>query len=682
MTTAIEPSARRRRAIRPFTPSKEAPSSLSERTVGRDELLSLLLDRIRTAARSKNRPHTLLVGPRGAGKTHLVEVALYRATHEIDVAERLAVVRIDEDAVGITRYSDILREVVRGLGGSRTEASHTASTTLEADIEHMLGGGVLLLVIENLDRLFGALGKSGQRDLRAWIETSGQVMVLATSPLLFPAIGQRSEPWYGGLAISHLPDLGVEQGRELLALLAAQAGDAELADFIASPTGQARLRAIHALAGGSPRIWSILSECLTVDTLDELVPAVEALLEALVPYYQQLLWDLSGNEQRLVRALASEHSAADTVAELAEDTGIDRNVASTTLGRLAELKWVRAEKRPGLDQRTTWYRLREPMLRHHLQYRGSAHGQPLVLIVELLRAWFQPEERRADLGSAVPGSESERLLVATLSDEPGLLHAAYRSRDVDALLVEARRWLVGQDAHGRTWEAGALIEVAVKAARHGAAAGTEIVAARELSGSVAETANELLALTRGGDRHVTESERVGELVRAAALGTSGRTHAVLELVSAAWDGSRDLRRARDRLTAVSSTVGEGGSDPLSLDIAHELAYWTGEAGDAGAACDLAVRLLADVGGLTHVGKFLADNIRWVLRRNAVRLLTAPIPDDAATEVSGSGLATTFQSAVAGSAEALARLPAELAEIAAEHRRSREAGWRPLADTRT
>jgi hypothetical protein len=48
----------------------------------------------------------------------------------------------------------------------------------------------------------------------------------------------------------------------------------------------------------------ILSDCISVELLDELTPAVEGLLEGLVPYYQQLLWDLSANEQRLIRALA------------------------------------------------------------------------------------------------------------------------------------------------------------------------------------------------------------------------------------------------------------------------------------------------------------------------------------------------------------------------------------------
>jgi len=38
----------------------------------------------------------------------------------------------------------------------------------------------------------------------------------------------------------------------------------------------------------------ILAGCASVELLDELVPAVEELLEKLVAYYQQRLWELPG----------------------------------------------------------------------------------------------------------------------------------------------------------------------------------------------------------------------------------------------------------------------------------------------------------------------------------------------------------------------------------------------------
>jgi hypothetical protein len=403
------------RRIRPFTPGYESPALLSDRTVGRDAPLATLVDRLVTAATTGNRAHTLLVGPRGSGKSHLLSVAIHRARQHPEVAQRLMFIRIDEDAVGVTRYFDVLREVLLQLSPNPVGRRTPLPLNPEEAISIALGDRVLVLVIENLDRIFHALGEGGQQDLRSWVENSGQIMVLASTPALFPGVKDRALPWWGNFGISHLDELDLDQGRELLVKLAIESGDLQLADFIGTERGKARLKALNAVTGGSPRIWMILSECLTVELLDELVPAVEALLEGLVPYYQQLLWDLSPVEQRLIRVLADGPHQAATVAELAEAAGVGQRVAATTLGRLADISWVRPEKAPQLDQRSTWYRLREPMLRHHFHYR-SASDQPLPLIVDILRAWYDPTEHRNQLAGAKPESTIERFAAESLGN--------------------------------------------------------------------------------------------------------------------------------------------------------------------------------------------------------------------------------------------------------------------------
>lgn len=585
MSASGRPSGPPARRIRPFTPSQEPASTLSERTVGRDSVLGLLSRRFLTAASSENRPHSLLIGPRGAGKTHLVDVALHRASRDPAIAGRLVFVRLDEDAVGITRYRDILAEVLRALEGSGIGQRLAITSTPEADVAEKLGRRVLVLVIENLDRVFSSIGVAGQRDMRSWVESSGQVLIFATSPLLFPGVQDRNLPWYGSFGISYLEDLSLDQGRQLLVHLARHSGDESLAAFLASNKGLARLEAINALAGGSPRIWMILSECLTVELLDELVPAVEALLEGLVPYYQQLLWDLAGNEQRLVRELATGPHQAATVAELAASCDLEQRTAATTLGRLKDLRWVRREQAPGLDQRSTWYRLREPMLRHHFQYRASA-GQPLTLIVELLRAWFDPSQLRDQLGAASAASETERLMAASLSSEPSRFDTAYVDRDCDELLIEARRWLSGTNALSRTTDSGSLIDIMVTAARKGAEAALETTGRRELSHDALRVANLLIERARDLDRTLPDGERVSDLLRLAADSVTGRTHVVLELVSAGWDGERWPSTARDRLAhLVNSFEGDDPDDPLLLDVEQEFAFWTGESGEPAAARD-------------------------------------------------------------------------------------------------
>jgi hypothetical protein len=584
-------SARPSRRIRPFTPSQESAAELSDRTVGRDETLQILIDRLVSAATSGNRAHSILVGPRGSGKTHVLNVAIHRAQQRPEVRQRLRFVRLDEDAVGITRYSDILQEVLSALSPSRSGSRRTALPfNPEEAIAEALGDQVLVLVIENLDRIFHVFSEGGQQDFRSWVENSRQVMVLATTPLLFPGISDRALPWWGNFGISHLEELNVEQGRELLIRLAQESGDTALAEFLATDKGVARLRAINALAGGSPRIWMILSECLTVESLDELVPAVEALLEGLVPYYQQLLWDLSPVEQRLVRELADGPQQAATVAELAKAAGIEQRVAASTLGRLADIRWVRSEKVPGLDKRSSWYRLREPMLRHHFHYR-SATDQPLPLIVEILRAWYDPDERRRHLSHAEPGSVMERFAAASLRTELNRSDIAYVDRNVSSLQVEARTWVHGAAVESRTPQAGSLVDIAVMSILRGAAEARESIRKRQLDAVTGQVAEVVVQHASTQDRANPAADRAAELLRVAARLTTGRTHDVLVLLSASWDRQLDPQGTATRLRALA--VLDRPDDRLLLDVRQELAWCAGWAGDAASARDQLVELVAD-----------------------------------------------------------------------------------------
>ena len=55
-----------------------APEALEAIFVQREELLRNLLERIGISALTRDKYHTLLVGPRGLGKTHLISMIYYR----------------------------------------------------------------------------------------------------------------------------------------------------------------------------------------------------------------------------------------------------------------------------------------------------------------------------------------------------------------------------------------------------------------------------------------------------------------------------------------------------------------------------------------------------------------------------------------------------------------------------
>jgi hypothetical protein len=374
-----------------FTPSAMEPEELDAITVGRDALLQMLVRRIGAAARDGSRPHTLLIAPRGGGKTHALHVTVNRSLADPETAKRVLPVLIPEDSLAIGSYLDLLVEIAMAVDGdlglglglgdtARALRRDKDAVAIEQAITTTAAGRMILLAIENLDRVFEDLGQTGQGSLRAWVETSTDITIFATSPMLFSGVSSRSYPWYGSFMVETLTEFDVEEAATMLTRAARARGEEELAEFIASADGTDRVRVIHRLIGGSPRLWHILSECIDVRSLDEMTPAVEALLDRLAPYYQQRLWQLPASEQRLVVELARGWQAR-TVTDLATAVGVSNQSAATALGRLASSRWVTSTKAADGDQRASWYDLTEPLLRYHLLYREQG-GKQLRLIVE------------------------------------------------------------------------------------------------------------------------------------------------------------------------------------------------------------------------------------------------------------------------------------------------------------
>jgi len=546
------------RTSRPYTPSREASGVLERRTVGRGAVLTRIHRTLTQAATSRNRSHTLLVGPRGAGKTHVLEVALGRIKSDSLLADRVCVVSIPEDVVGFTRLEDLLAQALRDLGGE-PPAREESTVARQALVTERLAGRVLILAIENLDRVMDALGLGGQRGFRSWVETSGDVLVLATTPLLFPGVQERDQPWFGAFDVLTLDDLNLDEGLQLLIHLAGEAGDDSLVDFLTSDTGRKRVEALAELTGGSPRIWVILSDCLTPARLDQLVPTVQDLLESLVPYHQQLLWELPAQAQRIVRALAEGQSATMTVSEIEAAAEISKGI-STLLTRLQAARWVERINPTSGDRRRTWYRLREPLLRHHFQYRAG-DSRPLTLIMTILRIAFDPHERHRQLLELPLHSLATEHVVESLRSEPRRADSAYANRNVDDLQSEARMWSHESGPWSRV-EAGHIVDDLVSRARNqGAGEGAEL------------------------------ADSVGLALHQVAETSNGRTGQILSLVAVCWNGREAPAKTRDQLDMLAKALDP--ADPFRLLAREEKAFWTGEAGDPATARDLSATLIAD-----------------------------------------------------------------------------------------
>lgn len=398
-----------------FTPSVMEPEALEAIFVQREETARRILDLTRESALTTSKHHTLLIGPRGIGKTHLVSLIYYRVSATEELRNRLRIAWMREEEWGITSLLDLLMRIFRALVAEyedaalneRVEALYTLptghiETAAGKLLKEYVGDRTLLVLIENLDDIFQGLGDEGQKRLRAYIQENPFFTIVATAQSLFNGVSLQTSPFYGFFRIQHLEGLSFEESTQLLASIARYRGDQELASFTQTPMGRARIRAVNHLAGGNHRVYVIFSQFLTRDSLDELVEPFMRMLDDLTPYYQDRMRWLSPQQRKIVEFLLNRRSPA-TVKEIAQRCFMTHQTASSQLKSLREMEYVQADSLG----RESYYELREPLMRLCVEVKKN-RGEPIGLFIDFLRVWYSRDELQQRLDFLKPEAALER----------------------------------------------------------------------------------------------------------------------------------------------------------------------------------------------------------------------------------------------------------------------------------
>ncbi len=387
-----------------FTPSLMPHDTLEAILVQRHELVGRIVDLVRESAIGGSKHHTLLIGPRGIGKTHIVSLVYHRVRAMNDLQDRLLIAWLREEEWGISTLRDLLIRILLTLAEEYSDPElkrrvdelyrhdPEAAERLAGELlKQHVAGRTLLVLAENLGDTFAGLGEEGQQRLRAYIQGNPFFTILATAQSLFGGVQQQTSPFYGFFRIYHLEELTFEQARELLGKVAKLDEDEELASFIGTPTGRARIRAVHHLGGGNHRVYVIFSQFLTRETLDELVEAVMQMIEKLTPYYQSRMSQLSPQQRKIVEHLCDRRGAA-PVKEIAQRCFATSQAVSSTLKDLRRMGYVLSTP----HGRESYYELREPLMRICIEVKKQ-RGQPIRLLVDFLRLWYTRGELEAQV---------------------------------------------------------------------------------------------------------------------------------------------------------------------------------------------------------------------------------------------------------------------------------------------
>ena len=567
-------------SISRFTPSTMPEDLLARLFVVRQPVLESLMKRVGDLGNTPSPHHTLLVGPRGAGKTHLISLVYHRAKNRggTDGGKPLRIAWLPEDPWTIVSYARLLAAILE-----RVAPDTGVKSADEAELDARLRStsrkdGPVLVLMENVDQILDALGEVGQQKLRNLLQTESGVLIIGSTTRLDRSLSSHAAPFFGFFDTIRLEPFSPEEACEMLTALAREAGNAELAERLSSSGALARIHTIAHLAGGQPRLWALLGSALTVEELRDLAALLLNRFDDLTPYYQEQLARLSP----LQRLVVAELAAADRplpVKDIAERVGSDQRSVAKAVGDLAERGWLKPVSTiftELLDRRRTYYDLAEPLARLAFQIKES-RGEPLPLVVDFLVNWFDADQLRSS-----DGSDYGRVALMRMEqDEVGGLARRLTS------LPESR--IPSLDLLGQVEDALAAFSTGdaepVMALRSTLRQAIELRAHDE--GGIVSVRLELLedALREVGDvpRGDTNSAWVGRAERLDAEAQSPQSRLMLvRWLAASW-----------RFDEAEAALGTISSDEVALEGASDIAYAYVSAGRLADAIAVFEEVLAD-----------------------------------------------------------------------------------------
>ena len=389
------------KAISRFTPSIMPAERLESLFVVRHHILDNLMSSVKELGATPSPHHTLLVGPRGSGKTHLISLVYHRSAHLVEQGrcERLRIAWLPEDPWTIVSYSRLLAAILERLS---PDAKLNGIDEAELDARLRITSredGPILILMENVDRILEALGDLGQQRFRNLLQTESGILIIGSTTVLDRTLSDHAYPFFGFFDTIRLKPFSPAQARDMLRALAKESGNEDLVNALEGDGARARIHTIAHLAGGQPRLWALLGSALTVDELNDLTNLLLNRFDDLTPFFQEQLARLSPQQRLVVAELA----AADrplAVKELAGRIGADQRSAAKTVSDLTDRGWLEPVSTIFanlLDRRRTYYELAEPLARLAFQIKES-RGEPLPLIIDFLVSWFDADQLRSSNG--------------------------------------------------------------------------------------------------------------------------------------------------------------------------------------------------------------------------------------------------------------------------------------------
>ena len=340
--------------------------------------------------------HSLVIGPRGSGKTHLLLRVAAEIRRDALLSEFYPIVFAEESYEVATvgefwleclnhlaeqapegERADLLLSYndLRTTGDDRDLAGRCLGTILDFAGRHAKR---LLLLVENLNMLFADIADpdAGWR-LRHTLQTEPRIVLLGSATSRFDEIDHPDHALYDLFRVVTLPALDTEDCDTLWSALSGQ------------PKGSQQIRPLQILTGGNPRLISVLAGFEKTYSFKDLMSNLFDLVDEHTEYFKSHIEALPPQERRVYLALARLWKPA-TAKEVASQARVNVNKCSAQLGRLVDRGAVSIED--GAKRRRTYYVAERMYNIYYLLRRPGAESHVVDALVRFMASYYSPDE--------------------------------------------------------------------------------------------------------------------------------------------------------------------------------------------------------------------------------------------------------------------------------------------------
>ncbi|MEW6410584.1 MAG: tetratricopeptide repeat protein [Nitrospirota bacterium] len=272
-------------------------------------------------------------------------------------------------------------------------------------------GKILLLLVDNLNDIIERFTNEDQSSLREVLMTYDSILLIGSAPTLFDSIINHDKPLYNFFEVIWLKDLSFEDSVALLNRYAEIDGNNALIEEFKK--SEPKLRAIHELSGGNPRLILSLYHMIVEGDITSVENIFLKILDELSPYFRERMRDLSEQQKEIIDVMARAESLL-TPTEIAVRCYIPVNIVISQIKRLEKIGYIKIAKKYA---KKVFYDFNEILFSLWRRMRIEAGRKRLGFIVRFLQIWFTKEELLTHLDNVLKELQ-EKITLGHIEIEP------------------------------------------------------------------------------------------------------------------------------------------------------------------------------------------------------------------------------------------------------------------------